>query len=280
MIKEELGELMNELKKNDEERVFEKEHGLTIIEKHEQFYTIKDNQTGDIYTISKEEIIKPKTIKEKAQALIGIIFLIWFVGSLILIIHLSNVNPIYSVICFGQYFLVFGLIALCNKVWPGLIFAIIGLGIIIVSVLSLMPNLSINWDIVLPILLLSVFIIVGIGLMTIPTIVKIIKKKKTSFKVMGKVIDLEGAYEEGTKVFAPVYEFYFNGKTYRVKSNVITNVGVPKIGEVLEIMIDPNNPEEFYVEEQNKTLTIILFGMGILLVGAGIGALYLFLMTN
>lgn len=270
----------NGFTKNDNESLYEKENNCLIIEKHEQFYTIKDNKSGDIYTVNKEEIMKPKSPKEIMKIVLGIIFLIWFFASLGLIFYFDDINQYYMIICFGQYFLIFGIIALCNKVWPGIIFTIVGSVLIIVPILMMNPNLNFNWDKIIPIIGLIGFILVGIGLMVVPTIIKKVKEKKTSFKLSAKVIKLNEADDNNTKLFAPVYEYSFNNKIYQKEADIYTNVNIPNIGEIVEIMINPNNPEEIYVKEANKTIIIILFIMGLLFVVMSIICLYLFLFVK
>lgn len=280
MLKIELGDVMSDFHKTTREKEAEDKGNFTILEKHEQFYTVKNKQTGDIYTVNKEEIIKPLTAKEIWQMVPGIIFVIWFIGSLGAMCYLGNIDSIYLGICIGQYFLVFGLVAVFNKVWPGLIFALVGLVVIVVAVLMLNEDLAINWDFVFPILFLSAFMLVGLGLMFVPTIINIMKKKKTSLKISGKVMRLDEAMSDGIKVYAPVYEYYFNGKNYQVEADMYSNLDVPNIGDVVDIRIDPNKPDKIYVDKGNKSMVIILFIMGIMFVFVSGISLYLFLFKN
>ena len=65
----------------------------------------------------KEEndvIIQPKERRKKsASSLFGIVFLVWFIGSIILMLNFFGKEQVhYGIMMFGQYFLVFGLIPL------------------------------------------------------------------------------------------------------------------------------------------------------------------------
>ncbi len=270
----------NDFTKNDEELSYEKEHNCLILEKHEQFYTIKNNNSGDIYTLDKKEIIKPKSPKQIMSSIFGLIFLIWFFVSLGLIFYFSKINQYYMVICFGQYFLVFGLVAVFNKLWPGIIFILVGLALIIIPLLMMKPTININWEKVIPLLVLSVFMIIGLCLMFVPTILKKVKLKKTTLNLTAKVIGLNESYSDNTKVFAPVYEYSFNNKTYQKKADIYTNIDIPNIGDIVNIMINPHNPEEIYVKEASKTTTIILSVMGLLFVFMSGLSIYLFLFAK
>ena len=40
---------------------------------------------------------------------LSVLFLTWFIGSIVAMIVFSNINEYYSIMFFGQYFIVFGL---------------------------------------------------------------------------------------------------------------------------------------------------------------------------
>lgn len=110
------------------------------------------------------------TTKEKA---IGIIFLIWFFGSILALIITANINAYLTVMIFGQYFFVFGLIAFFGKPVGGgsgkpigALFALIGFACILIPLLMMITEnsaVTINWGIIIAVLMLLVFIIVGLG---------------------------------------------------------------------------------------------------------------------
>lgn len=123
------------------------------------------------------ENTKETSIKE---TILAIIFIIWFCTSIAGLILSTNINGYLTVIIFGQYFLVFGLIALFNKEMIGSIFAIIGLLTILIPIFMMNPDLipaTINWNIVIPILILSIFVFAGIGIIVGPLLNKKREKK-------------------------------------------------------------------------------------------------------
>ena len=86
---------------------------------------------------SKNEQTQNKiSLKDK---IIGTIFLIWFIASLAGMMLVGNAY--YMLMIFGQYFLVFGLIALFNKALIGWLFFFVGLIIILIPLSILHPNL-------------------------------------------------------------------------------------------------------------------------------------------
>ncbi len=275
--------MYDDIKKDEQDSIIEKEHNWTIIEKHEFFYTVKDNATGDIFTINKKDYIKPKGKRDPKASLVvalGLIFIFWFVGSLFLTFILGNINSYYAVICMGQYFLVFGIIALLNKAWPGIIFSIVGLALIVIPIMMMNPQLDINWDKVLPLIILGAFFVIGIGLIIIPSIVKKMLNKKTPTKVMAKVVEVKEDHFDGVMVYSPVYEFYFNSKNYRIDKGNYSNVNVLKVNDIVELWINPDDPEEFRIEDSGHVAIIMMALIGALFVGVSLLALYLFLFSN
>lgn len=121
-----------------------------------------------------KELMKPWKEHSTGSKIFGIVFIIWFIGSIVAMIVLSNMGKgEYTVMLFGQYFLVFGIIAFFGKSVDGsnpkpigLIFASIGLACIIIPYLVAHPELlpaMINWENVIILSVLLIFMLVGVG---------------------------------------------------------------------------------------------------------------------
>ena len=198
--------------------------------------------------------------------IISIIFLTWFIGSIVALLIFSKINGYYTVMIFGQYFLVFGLIPLLNKDSKNLIgipFALVGLACIIIPYLMMHPetlDIQINWDIVIPLLILSVFIVAGILLIIIPIRKTKKLKEKCSIEVSATIIENEKTYDEGKILYCPIYEFVFNGKKYSVMNNQYSNINIKPVGSIVNLKINPENPEEFL---DNRKIYIIPIIIGI-----------------
>ena len=65
-------------------------------------------------------------------------------------------------------------------------------------------------------------------------------------------------YYDGKLVYCPIYEFYFNGKQYKVMNNNYTNIYVKPAGTLVNLKINPNNPREFFNEGVTSIPTVIL----------------------
>lgn len=122
-----------------------------------------------------KQLMKPWKEHSTGSKIFGIVFILWFIGSIVAMIVLSNMGKAeYTVMLFGQYFLVFGIIAFFGKSVDGsnpkpigLIFASIGLACIIIPYLVAHPELlpaMINWENVVILSVLLIFMLVGVGI--------------------------------------------------------------------------------------------------------------------
>lgn len=200
-----------------------------------------------------------------------IIFLVWFIASLVLLVILSQINSHYMIMIFGQYFLVFGIIFANaqrkdrDKSLVPYLFMLIGISCIIIPLLMMYPNLltiEINWERTIPILVMLLFIIVSLAMIISPIIKTKRLKKVCTLRVCATVIKHKTEYSDrGRKLFAPVYEFEFNGKKYEVCKEQYTNINVIPKGTIVELLINPLDPEEF-LDDSNFSFYVI--GMGVL----------------
>ena len=102
---------------------------------------MRDDEFDAVQDISKKK-------KEKRGSFFGTLFLIWFLASLILMTYFSKKNTYYLIMVFGQYFLVFGIMAFkackgTEKLIALLVIAM-GLGAIIIPYIQMHPELGIQ----------------------------------------------------------------------------------------------------------------------------------------
>ena len=222
-------------------------------------------------------IVDSKEIKQnRRSSLLGAIFLIWFFGSIIGIMYFSKINGYYSVMLFGQYFLVFGIFPLTQSEGKeklmGVPFLLVGLCAVIIPFLMLHPellNVSIVWDSVIPLLFMLAFVIAGIVMIVFPIKHKKDLERKCSSIVPAIIVDYRSTRGEDGELYSPVYGFNFNNKEYRVSKEFYTNIGLKPIGTVIDLKINPENPEEF-LDSSNGTITIEIMGIIFLLVSVPI----------
>lgn len=182
----------------------------------------------------------------------GILFLIWFIGSLGGLIYFSKVNHDISLIIFGQYFLVFGLIALYNKIPVGWIFFLVGLGIILVPMFIRNPDLlgfDVNWEFLGVFVLGLIFTLVGIVVDFIYLSSNKKLKERCSTLVDATITKIA---EDGI----PIYEYEFNKRKYRVRGVRFKGCYVT---QRVQLMINSSKPREAYFDNKTEKLFMHIF---------------------
>lgn len=82
-------------------------------------------------------------------------------------------------------------------------------------------------------------------------------------------------YDKGSTTYAPVYDYFYEGEAFSMKSNVYTSIE-PEIGAQVDLMIDPDNPEVYADPERNSFIKMVLRIVGIAM---GIPAFVLIIVT-
>lgn len=196
--------------------------------------------------------------------IIGGVFLIWFFASIIALIVFSQINVYYTIMIMGQYFLVFGLIPLFFKGATKLIsipFLLVGLSLIIIPFMMMNPSLfkEIDWPKIIVVLFLSGFILTGIALITISIITKKRLEKVCTLTVWAKIVDYNTTVsEKGNTLYSPIYLFELGKKKYRVSNEIYTNINVKERGTLVELKVNPDNPNEFLDNNKVSLFSIIL----------------------
>ena len=209
-------------------------------------------------------------MKINKSNIIGNVFLVWFFISLILLLYFSNKNGYYVTIIGGQYFLGFGIahIFSTKKITiPGTCLASTGIACIIITFMMLHPEIfgKLNWDEIITMLSLYVFIIAGLGLIFIPVINNYLKRKKYNVIIEAKVVKNDNIISSnGQYITCPVYEFEYEGNKYEVTDNTYTNVNTKKEQDIVKIGINPNNPNEFVEYKDEKIKYMIIMGIFVL----------------
>lgn len=106
-----------------------------------------------------------------------------------------------------------------------------------------------------------------------------LEKENCTEIVDARVVDVEVSYSKsrkGTKstVYTPVYEFEFNGEKHTVASRTSSGFNSVDIGDNVKLNVNPDNVQEVFCSEQNKSIKLIAIILK--LIGFGFGALYLF----
>ena len=216
----------------------------------------------------------------------SIFIVVIFVGGIIGAIIFHEIEPRVSIICVGAIFFVIGLAVLFSqklslKSAPILLFPTIGALMIVIPAMLLIAENSDMLEIDFTERLaanccVSVFVLVGIGLTVLPSVIHKSKMKKFTVPTEAVCINLDVHISRSRKggktiTYAPTWEYDFNGNLYTFKESTYTNLSVPKIGAVYHLLVNPNEPSEIY--RPVKSVRILLFVIGFMFAAMGIFAL-------
>lgn len=237
----ELKELLNDLDIREEFRNnYIEEVGIGPSEEELNEYMIDTFNEENILSVTSNNNDSP------FSKLFGFFFLLWFFGSIIGMIYYFDNNPTIGFMIFGQCFFVFGLLALFSKVLIGLLFAILGLGFIIIPILLKFPDILpvvVNWEFLGVLAFGLAFSIAGLILFFLPFIINKSVKKRCTNLVSASVIKVLDVKK------IPVYEYNFNNRVYKVKGNSDKEC---YLGENVQLMINPDSPREVYYKYSFK----------------------------
>lgn len=214
---------------------------------------------------------------------LGIIFLIWFFGSMIGFFVCSEsenkTGPL--LVLFGQYFLVFGIIAVAgnikNKPFPVItvIFPIVGLSVLVSGICMIFggEKALLFLGRYAPYILIWIFPIVGV-LMIINSFSQYRHLKQVCTRdIQAKCIDIDSRLSRNNnavpgrirKVYMPVYSIFYNEREYVIRNYNYTNLVKFEIGMYYNIKINPSNPNEFMDENSSKA-NKLAFVLGIIII--------------
>lgn len=200
--------------------------------------------------------------KEQKDKLLSILFLTWFFGSIILLIVLKDISGYYTIMVLGNVFLVIGLIFGIKKAYIGYLFALVGLGAIVIPFLMLNTNLlTIDWDKAIPIIILSLFVLIGFGIAIVPIILFNKKKRLCNIIVPSKLIGYEENKYKAINIYTPIYEFEFNGRKYI--GSLGKKIKKEEPGKIIDLKINPENPAQIFqlIEDKKGLYFFIILGM-------------------
>lgn len=227
------------------------------------------------------------------STVLGILFVIWFIGSIILMWYFSETEKETLILAVaGQYFTVFGIIGVVSNMksespYPHLmLFPYVGLSMILASVI-LQYHISIMGFMpgtICLLLLTNVFTIAGIL-----TFIKLILDKKVlkscTFSITGKCVKLNKQRKLTYKSnghrrvrYCPVYEIVYRSITYQICDNNYTNFLNPKVGDYEPLKINPDKPDStMFISKRTRMSSYLVCFIGIILFLSGIGATMLVL---
>lgn len=201
--------------------------------------------------------------------------IIWAVASVGLMIYFSGLNRVtFTLMTFGQLFVIFGIIAICRKQVTGLVLTVTGIGCIIIPAINewgYLFNINSGSDSFIPIILSTAVTVIGLAMLIVPEVLEDIARRRCRKIVQAEIVDFETtSLNDGTTAYAPVYGYSFNGKEYKKCTNKYKRNKKEEIGNHLEIKINEKKPEEVYIETSKASkMLIYIFGAGFLMSGLG-----------
>lgn len=223
------------------------------------------------------------------KILVSIVFVAWFVASIILMLYLSSHNQGALVVTvFGQYFLVFGTIAVISSIKEKkfqpitLIFPLLGIGCMVAGFIFQFGSEAVikQANELLPYLFLSLFVIIGAAMVIITFFSSKRKHEVCTYCITGTCVELKSQYDDGYRTYCPVYEVYFRGEMVQISNNFYSNMHRVEVGETREIYINPENPSEFFEPREEKSTRRFLYILGTLFVIVGAFGLTMFIATK
>lgn len=195
--------------------------------------------------------------------IISVVFLVWFVGSLAALVLTAKAGQLAAtVMVFGQYFTVFGVIAAgdqIKKIKTGnaqpifFLFLMVGLATFVMAACHQFGGEGTKEAVVSAIPYVGVGIFFVTGLMLIGNYAFVyINKSKCTVPVTGTCVKVSVQYkdrENGTgyrSLYCPIFEYTYEGQTYRKGNGVFLMVKTAEEGDEKKLFINPANPEQFH----------------------------------
>lgn len=154
------------------------------------------------------------------------------------------------------------------KVWL-MLFLLVALGIMIYCGIMAFgfENGVINFRKLLSALFPAIFVIIGLALIFDTILKNKSKKEKCTARVVAVVTELLKKCNDNSTIYCPVYNFYYCGEHIDVCTNEYRNFDVPQVGQEVEILVNPDNPQEIFIPSKKAFAFIIVVGAAFVFMG-------------
>lgn len=212
----------------------------------------------------------------KKKKITDTVISVWLLGSIAASILLGCFGQVgWVVLLIGQILLVIGIIAVRtsgNAVF--IVFSVIGVWMILWS-FSAMSGFDMMTKFLvrsIPNLFFAFVMYVGISCVRVGWNGGK-KKARCTEAVLAKCVDVDWSYVEATRrseasmTYCPVYEYAYNGRIYTGCEKVYVEEDGIEIGDYREILVNPDNPEEFCEEGRSENVNVVLVCFGLICMG-------------
>lgn len=128
-------------------------------------------------------------------------------------------------------------------------------------------SVTIVWESVMPLLIILGFVMAGVAMVVLPIMHKKRLEKECTVTVSAIIIEYLSTHSENGRLYCPMYSFIYNGKEYKTTTNQYTNLDLKPVGSMVELKINPNDPEVFLDDSKHYTFLIV---MGILFLAVSV----------
>ena len=214
-----------------------------------------------------------------ADTIVSIVFLIWFVGSIGLMIYFAKTGKTaLTLSVFGQYFLVFGIIGLVSTIsnngfklrnLPILLIPLVGIGAIAGGIIIQYGSDEFKKKCFdnLPMVCIILFMVIGIFLIICGLYNALYLKLTCTEYVNGECVEVKTQYNSNrSETYCPVYSFSYNGQIYKVCNEIYTNSYCPAVGQCYELYINPKDPMKVYEPLRVKGTGVYMIILGMFIV--------------
>lgn len=225
----------------------------------------------------------------KKDTIVGIVFVIWFIASLMCVVVFMNQpgSQWFGLGIMGHIFLIFYMLFTSSLLedmsenakknrrdFLLMIFPLIGIGLIVGNYIEAYSHKDVLKSNERSILyaVLGMVAITGFFFLSIYFVDMNKRKKQVSgfSKVNAQCIDILEKYEvkggKGESSYCPVYSFYFMGNDYEVCDQIYSDKMRVERYSYYDLCINPKNPQEFYTQEPMGVLQIISLIVGIFII--------------
>ena len=115
---------------------------------------------------------------------------------------------------------------------------------------------------VIMVAMLGMFAVIGFGIAFGPMMKSRIKKRSCNHLVRATIIYVVKEHRGDNKYrYYSTYQYYYNGIEYAITTEQYKGFLVPKVGDQLDMFINESDPEDYYIEQKEKEIIALVFGL-------------------
>ncbi|MBD5543542.1 MAG: hypothetical protein HDR01_04665 [Lachnospiraceae bacterium] len=206
------------------------------------------------------------------DGVIGIVFVIVMILTVIAMIYFFQVNPPVGVFLLGSIFFVLGIFAIMKggislkEAWV-LLFPLVGLECMGVSAtyiwsFSFLKDIRLDRDKIIVLLVVLLFFITGLWMVVKELLADKRKKRIYTYAIQAKCIDVkETCGGEGSTVCIPVFQYTYEGKEYVHSGYWDYHKGAPFVNQYYTLLLKPENPAEAWFPDRPLKWTRFLMSV-------------------